>query len=249
MPSKSVTDRQKSTRSVNAAIKTHANAIHERFADLVAPVLAEGEQVPDMRHLLDVLGRLLTLRVEAMVEADEAHIQELGDDAPARAVRDEVAEDLRAFVVELRQVLEGLYGPRFNARLNISGSTPEDPVVLIRFAGEMAKGLRDTPLPESRIPSASIDKAQTAQALDDKAEALDTALDKVALESREAETTQSAKDRAITANDLTFLHAARELEAIARLVELPDLADRVRPSVRRPGLTEDDELDITPTDD
>ncbi len=47
----------------------------------------------------------------------------------------------------------------------------------------------------------------------------------------------------MAAYDVTFLRVTRQLEDLCRLAGENDLADKVRPSVSRPGQTEDEPAD------
>ena len=65
-------------------------------------------------------------------------------------------------------------------------------------------------------------------------------------EGREAEITQASKDKAIAAYDTAFALTAGLLEVFLRFAGEPTLADKVRPSTRRPGTTADSETPDTP---
>lgn len=72
-------------------------------------------------------------------------------------------------------------------------------------------------------------------------EALDAAVADVTREAREAQVTQAAKVSAIAAHDTLFASVANVAEGLLTLVGENDLARRVRPSARRPGVTASDE--------
>lgn len=67
-------------------------------------------------------------------------------------------------------------------------------------------------------------------------------------EAREAQVTQAAKVSAIAAHDPLFASVANVAEGLLTLVGENDLAQRVRPSARRPGVTASDEASDDTTD-
>ncbi len=222
MASKAVTNRQKSTELVIAIGEAQAEALSRATpgaADVAGALIA----------------KLVTTR-DAMVEADEAHERELGDDAALREARDEKASALYARAVELREVLAGLYGGKF-ASDTFGGATPKDPVVLARFADELAVRLAESTPPPSRVPGVQTDAAALAAGLAEPREALVLALEAVAREVREAQATLEAKQNAIAAHDVAFRGVTNVLAGFLELAGHADLASRVRPSWRRPGRT------------
>ena len=247
MASKQVTDREKSARAVVAVGETQAEASGVALGELLKPHLAKGEALPDMALVMTLVSRALDARKAVMVKADAAHEAELGDDEPVRRARDEAAQALSEKVVELREVLTGLYGSA-TASAVLTGPTPVDPVVLSRFAGEAATQLARVKLPPTRIKGAKLDTAEVASALEERRATLDTQLKDVARELREAQATLDAKSRAMTAYDELFGGAAMTLAGLLRLAGKADLAAKVKPSTRRPGQTAGDVEDTTSTE-
>ena len=80
-------------------------------------------------------------------------------------------------------------------------------------------------------------------------EQLGQRLEDLSREERVAEAMKIAKDEALDAYDRVFVWGARTAESLFRLAGMPEVAKRVRPSVRRPGLTAEVASDDTVTDD
>lgn len=245
MPSKLVTDRQKSANAVIAAGETHAERVAAELDALLSPYLQRGEKMPDLALFTRLVTRALADARDRMVAADEAHLDELADDGPPREARDEVATALYSELTELREWLTGLYGAAALKRLGFSDATPRDPVQMERFAGEVARALGSKDLPKPRRKGVRWDPGETVARIEELREALRGHLKDVAREAREAEATLVAKTAAISAYDERFSRAATALGGVFRLAGHVELANRVRPSSRRPGQTE---VDAPPAD-
>lgn len=236
MPSKQVTDRQKSADSVIAAGETHAEEIAKALGSIAKQHLKKGQEPPDFALAVRVLCAELSARRDAMISADEAHEAELSDDPAARKARDDASQELYDELVQLREMLVGAYGGAKAAEV-ISGSTPSDPVVLARFAGEVAKNLEKTKLPAPRIKGAKLDAAELSSSLRDKRARVEKALKDVQREAREAQATLDAKSAAINGYDKAFAGAATTLTGLLLLAGKEELAAKIKPSSRRAGQT------------
>lgn len=234
MPSKQVIDRQKSAEAVIAVGEIHAAAVAPALAAELQPHLGEGETLPDLGLLMRLMARMLQATRTDLVTADEAHEAELADDIPARQDRDTRAQTLFSRMVELREVLQGLYGADL-VRAVMPAPTPSDPVVLSRFAGEVLTALAAAQLPPPRIPGATLDIPALVAELQTHRDALAQQLTAVALEVREAQATQVARNRAMDTHDQIFAAVATTLSGMLQLAGEHELAARVRPPRRRPG--------------
>ncbi|MCU0691993.1 MAG: hypothetical protein MUF54_11375 [Polyangiaceae bacterium] len=233
MPTKAVTNRQKDTQAIVAAADTHALAIAETLSSLIKPHLKRGEQTPDFGLVITVLARLLTARDATMVAADEAHELELGDDTASRNARDASTAALGKHLVDLREVLVGMFGSTIVRTLGFSGTVPRDPVVLLRYAGEIAAAIRNAPPVKPRIKGAEWNQADVAAQIDELRAAIERALHDVARELREAQGTLEAKNKAIAARDATCAGVAEMLGGLLRVAGNWELAEKLRPVVRR----------------
>lgn len=86
--------------------------------------------------------------------------------------------------------------------------------------------------------------ATMAAELHPEVKRLGAALATVTKEEAELEATQTAKDKALAANDVAFTSASRIGEGMLTLAGRADLAARMRPSSGRPGVTQKDEAEI-----
>ncbi|MEP7126662.1 MAG: hypothetical protein ABJE95_37365 [Byssovorax sp.] len=239
MAAKQVTDREKSATAVAAAGHAHAEAAGVEVGKLLKPHLVKGESLPDVGLVMILVARALEAAKTRMVEADATHEAELGDDDGFRSARDEATAALSDKLVELREVIVGMYGSA-TANAVFPGPAPQDPVVLSRFAGEVAAQIERVKLPASRIKGAKLDPAETASDLRDLRAALDGKIKDVAREVREAQATLDAKNRALGSYDELFGGGATALTGLLRMAGKADLAAKVKPSTRRPGQTASD---------
>jgi hypothetical protein len=239
MASKQVTDREKSGSAVIAVAETQAEATGAALNRALKPHLAKGESLPDIGLVMILIARAIEAAKTRMVDADAAHEAELGDDAAIRQARDEAQSALSDKLVELREVVIGVYGGATASAL-FSGPVPQDPVVLSRFAGEVATAMDRVKLPAPRVKGAKLDAAETAGDLRDLRAKLDAAIKDVAREVREAQATLDEKNRELGSYDELFGCGATTLTGLLRMAGKAELAAKVKPSSRRPGQTASD---------
>jgi len=239
MASKQVTDREKSARAVAKAAETHADKAATALGEALLPHLESGETLPDIGLLLRLVGRWIVADNAALIQADEAHATELADDAEPRRARDETAEEVRRILVDLRGAVEVIHGPATLVRLKLKGAVPTDPSVLARMGADVLKTLTDPEikLPAPRRKGLKFDRKEFVDELQKALPPLKDALADVAREAREAETTLTNKRGAMDRNDRTFSRGASLVSATLYAGALDEIADRVRPSGRRPGQT------------
>lgn len=155
MASKMITDRQKGAEAVAAIVEAQGKTLAEALGKSL-----DGSPQEVLSLMGQLRGALLASR-DAMVAADAEHEREMADDPSAREERDGAAVALTTKLVELREVVTGLYGGAV-ARQLMPSATPEDPVVLTRFAGEVAEQLVTASLPAPRVAGAALDLQQLA---------------------------------------------------------------------------------------
>ena len=237
MAEKQITDRQKSAEAVHTAAETHGAAAGDAFAKRYKHFLQKGETMPDIGLAMRLVARSLEEDAKALAAAGLAHEAELRDDVQPRKDRDAAALALRNRTIEIRSALEGVYGVATATAAGFAGETPRDPVALGQHVRGVVNGLGTIKLPRPKVKGAHIDVAATAEELDGLEKGLAKHLRVVKREEREAEETQSAKSRALDAYDVNFTASATLIEAGLLVAGKPELADRVRPSRRRPGVT------------
>lgn len=231
MPSKGVLDRQRVGKAIVAAAHTHAREVGERLNADLAVILTEGETLPDFTTLQLQLGRYLQMRLEALVAADEAHVQELDDDQDPRLRRDEAAELLYQKLIEMRETVNAVFGPeRAGKLIGIEGDTPRDPLRLHRHATRILDRLRapGAGLPPQRLRGVQLDPVTLAEELQPATDLLAEAIADVDREQRETETTLTLKTEATEAFDRAVRGVGRILKGCDELADFPEFADKIR---------------------
>jgi hypothetical protein len=239
MYSKMVNDRYRATRIVVEAAFTHASAAGARLDEVLAAPLPE-DGPGGTAGMIRRLGRTLMASAEELVTADRAHEAEKADDAAVRRELEDAIEDVYGAVVDFRVGLEAAGGVEATTRAGIAGDTPREPVAL----GRMAQALHDALPGLASVPTTrrglTFDVMSYAEPLATAIARLVGAQTALRREERELEATLMIKNRAMAMHDTRFLTIARMLESLFRLAGFEELANRVRPSARRPGQVEND---------
>ena len=231
MPSKMVTDRQKTALSLVSAMQTFKaqlqaaiNALTERFN--------QGEGF-DLNPLFDLLVLAVQDAVGTLAVADAESERERAEDAQDRAARDAANEALIGLLVELGEALSAIYGPTARRAVALQGDTPRDPYVVLEASKRAADALPGLSLPP-RVKGMTFDPTSYQEGLREGAQALDAALVSLSKNLRETDQAQVAKDAAMAHYHKTYMKVATLFEAFCRVADLDALADRVRRSVSRP---------------
>jgi hypothetical protein len=236
--SKMVNDRQRSARVVIHAAFTQAETLSTQLEAILAPALpADGGSASSF---IRRLGRTLQTSIDTLVAADKAHEAEKSDDLAVRVELDEATEQLYREVVEFRAGLEAVGHPDALLHIGVSGATPREPIALVRLGQSVQDQL---PLVAAMTPARrglSFDAMAYLEPLAVGVSRLEAAQEAAQREQRELQITLMNKNRALAEHDACFMAVARTLEALFRLAGLNELADRVRPSARRPGQVEDE---------
>ncbi len=119
--------------------------------------------------------------------------------------------------------------------VGVAGPTLRDPSGLVKQVRETVNFLGSPKVTLPVVEGFTIDYSQVAGRLATKADGLEEVLDQVAEARKQAEVTRLKKNDAIKAYDRAFLYVGRTIEGLFNIAGLHDAADRVRPSVRRPG--------------
>jgi hypothetical protein len=242
MSSKGVTDRQRVALEIVAATRTHARAVGERLQEILAPAFP-GELVPfDLVEFQEGLARYLEMRTEAIIEADEGHLDELLDDNEPRRRRDEARDVCYSALVGIRDGISAAFGrERTEVLLGYKGTTEFDPLLLEQAARRALRKLRNPPpeLPPARLGGIQVDLAVRADELQPALDELSAAIMEVKVENKEANATLRDRDLELDAFDAAVGGIGRITVGFDELAGFRQFADRVRlsrPARRRAGI-------------
>ncbi len=139
--------------------------VAEALEPRMAAVLKEGEEMPDLAHLFDVLGRMVVAEEDDLDQRDYEKQRHDGNAAAARRdLRQQAMPLLRSRVQEVRKVMRSHIDPEEIAKiLDFEGRTPRSDEGLEDLATVMVRRLPVLkPIP---TPGGSVDPAGWAQYL------------------------------------------------------------------------------------
>lgn len=235
--SKLTTDRLKVSKTVNTAFGVYGESISQGLAASVVPP-PEGFAAMALRWL----GESLTTAESNLRAADIAHTLEAADDAEPRTRRDATSRETRAVLLSASDSVRGIYGAGVSENLGLEATLPDRPDQVNHLAESIVVALRAAPAPTPLFEGASLNLATLATRIENQRLVLQAALDKVALEERELQTTMSERDKATARWSRTYAGVAMILSGLATLAGLDDLASKVKPTERRrAGIPEEGE--------
>ena len=235
MASSEVVSRAKDANDVVAAIETHGAAVAERVAARVADPEKREVAKAGALALLTSGAADIEAAVAALEAADQAHEAELADDSEPRRVRDDAADAGRATLVLIKQSVAAVWGSAGLRALRLEGDTPKQADQIRAQLEQFAAMPGHTAMPARTNPLQTFDLMPAAQHAQADAAALKAALQAVAREEREAETTLVAKWTAMDAFDETYRSVVPMVRGLFVRAGERELADRLVPSAPSPS--------------
>ncbi len=238
-PSRMMTARMKSCDVVLSAIETDGPQMIGLLGEKYSSHLEEGQVMPFETQLQLFEKELIRLRDE-LREAERRNRDQKARETKARGRRDADVKRVNAKVGRVRKVLTGVYDDQQAAEIGLARRNARDPEVLLEQAATLAVhlGRSELELAEAQLGGIDVDAPQLAQDVKPSADRLRRSLSGLRREVKRTEATQIAKDEAMAEFNHGFLWIARSIESQLRLAGLEEQAARVRPSSRRPGVTE-----------
>ncbi len=215
--SKEITDRQEATTFVLSVFKVQGPSVADEVTELFRPGF-EPVEAPDFAASISTSARTLKVTIADLVESDEAHYTEKAALAALLDERALVTASLKRLLVGLRRILLGQHDKVDLGRLGFGGETSREPLPLLR-QGERIVAVVDGDeladiLGEPLFAGATFDPTLYRDEIRQAVAALRSVLDRIGKAQRTVEPDW------------------------CRLVGRDDLAERIRPSVSRPGRTE-----------
>ena len=243
-----IVDLVESAIRVESEIETHTEEVAARLEEDFEPIttgLAEGQAKPDFRATLTALKDRLRHSREQLSSAETRQIDLVKQAIELRGERQELSSSLYDDFSSMRRTVEELYRGRGKdpGRVSafvvagIQGPTAQGPAKLVRQVDLAVEHLRKPGLefPPPRFGGAELKPRLLAQALAPRARRLHQVLDGLRGVGSEMNASRKARNRAIESHKATLLWVARAAEAYFQLAGEHELAERIRPSARRPG--------------
>jgi hypothetical protein len=239
VPSTMVAARVKSCDIVLSALGTSGPQMAGNLGGKYSPHLEDGQVMPFETQLQLFEKELIRLR-DQMVEAERRNRDQKVRETLTRTRRDADVQQVNAKVARVRRILSGAYQDDQSAEAGLARRNARDSDVLLEQATTLVTKLErsDLALRESQLGDFEVDAPKLAQGLKPATDRLRQSVDELVHEVRQSEATLIAKDRAMAEFNHGFLWIARSVESLLQLAELEEEAARVRPSSRRPGVTE-----------
>lgn len=181
---------------------------------------------------IDGIARMMAAANKSLESAENHYAVEQADDPPLRKKRDDAASDLSQRWSEVKSHLVRRFGSTSPREYGLEGELPPTPDALARQSANAIKLLRAKP----RSHSSMLGEFTTGGAADYLEEAeslLSETLKAVTVETKELHDALGRRDAAVVEWTNVYQACATLLEGFLRLGGRADLAERVRPTVRR----------------
>ncbi len=240
LPSKMLMQRLASCAVVLWALKAHGPRVVEIFNGPLGRLLPDGLKAYIEQHVTQLREVLATAR-DMLITSDRNLRDQKALTSRFRRIRDKAAKALSPYVAGLRDTLKGACGPEVAEEIGFAPRTPVQPAELHEQAQHLTTRL-DEPslaLPPVRFQGVTIDPVSLVEEMRPLVQDLGQALEDVGRAERNIDAMKIAKDEALDAFNRTFLWVAQSAESLFKMAGLPAVAQRVRPSSRRQGLTDE----------
>ena len=213
-----------------------AERVAQAARELVVPWLPEDAGELTLRDFLLYLAEALEHNRKHLTAADNRHIHELQTDRNLRQEREAANAEVREKMLQMRDSLDGLYGPGGAAKIfEDPAPIPTDPVALAQFTGHALDNLgdEDFPMPTPLQNGFKLDREQAVLEIEGPYRRLVAVLSQLESSESDSKFSQSHKDGSVSQTEGFAFKVARYYEAFFALVGLDRLAGRVRRSSHR----------------
>ncbi len=231
MPRRKVTRLRKFCGLLAGHSWQQAERVAQAAIELIRPFLPPDQEDVTLLEFLLYLAELLEQRRKELTATDNRHLHELQVDRDLRRERRAKNSKVRELLLQLRDSLDGLYGPGGgNKVFEDAPSIPTDPIDVVQFTGHVLDNLgnEDFPLPKPLHKGITLDRQQIVRDLEGPHRDLEAVVKKLESTASDSKFSQTRKDAEVVATEEIAFKFVRFLEAFCDLVGLDALSDRLR---------------------
>ena len=243
MAFKTTIKNQRLSHFVASSAVGFADKVHENLAAKLAGLLREGEILPDLRLLQELVARYLEDRGVQLLEADDRYSNDQVIARDLRLEREALVDQLRQRLTDVRHLFRRQLGrERAEAFLPQRTYSKLDAAELIRLATQAAELLR---APEGTLGRSTVGAlsgpAELADHLEAEAAQMQQLLDRQeGLHARKKQEALQEKSAEIEAATKAIRDAAGLLASLYIFADLPFHAQRVKRKVNRKAKSEEE---------
>ena len=233
---KSTINRHLEAVDIAAAARTFKENVQQALQTLLKARLREGEDLPDTTFLQELLARLLDESSMSLLEVDNSHTKEMVAAAELRQKRDELTENLRLRLQDVRYLLDRNLEPATaKAALRERRLSRAKPNLLTQGARQAAATLREPKFARAAGPGEGsfLSAAEQAAALEADAAALEAVLERLSPQKKTSELSLAAKVADLNSAVDTTRRCSEFLFGLYRLAGLDFHAERLRKVARK----------------
>jgi hypothetical protein len=261
--SKEITDRQKAGAFLQWALVVEGPGVADDLTTLFnsspstpLPPVGDGEgaealeasEDPGFHSLIRTSATTLGITLTSLVKADETSYNEKAIQSSLLTKRDDIIIGAVRVVVAMRRCVLGHHDKADLTRFGFGGETSHEAVPLLRQLERIHKTVHQDDisdiLGESVVEGLVFDPKSYRAEVTRQVEALTAVTGEVGEAQRRASASVLNKQKKIRVYDRIFLREGRSFEDWCHLVGRDDLASRVRPSITKPGRTEEEPPDV-----
>ncbi len=236
--SKVVLDQQFAGEELVSAVDSHGHKAAAAMEEFLRPFLAEGEVLPDLALLQDLLVRRLRLVTENLVLVDDNHEVDVENSGPALLRRQAAAESLFLTIRHIRKVLKATCDAAVCKDVfGLERSLSRRPLTLLRQAQRVIAHIEAPGFnpPTLLVAGVAVDPRTWLEELAGPTNVLAQAYDETRRAKQKAHDSRTGKNLTLSSYRQAYGRSVRLFEAIYAYGGLQKLATKLRPSGRQAG--------------